>query len=393
MLQRTLITLRKRPRNMGAAPQLDTWHQKYDAWAGMNRMRKLVGTGFYVPPEWYQHFRMFPPPHNSSVEEETQNPLAHEEHQKSPHENERRMALRDELAKRSRDVASAGNRYMNLFWVTKPLDEMERSYHQCVSEMGLSHGEAVERVMKEHYAKQAVRRRVHALHLEEAKLSGKFVTMREGTAVIQALAFVHKGTLAPQQYAELSSNIRQKVHSKPTRYMKKKRLTQKKLEQQQKDQKEGEKVTTAAAMAEDTTVAAAPKELDAAQKAAEKAAAAKKLEAHQKKTAQEEAEMRLDDANADIEASVDDAANEATRVFVHTRDETLVGLRDRATRGAVDSSWHRHGGGFEADVPIPEKVFPSKAATAKTEGEKKPAATTTTTTTTQSHKPTAKSGG
>jgi hypothetical protein len=202
---------------MGVGPDYDVWWKKYDAWNALNRMRRLVGTGFYIPPEWYNHFRLFPPPHNTPMEEQTQNPQAHTEHQKGPYESASRMELRDALAKQSRGAASAGNRYMNLFWVTKPLDEMERSYYRYCADLGLSHEEAIQRVVREYHSREAVRMRVQAIQQEEAKLSGKFLTMREGTAVIHALAHVHGGQLAPHEFAALATGLRNHNTKRRTR--------------------------------------------------------------------------------------------------------------------------------------------------------------------------------
>eukprot|EP00759_Apiculatamorpha_spiralis_P053513 PhF_6_TR6228/c1_g1_i1/m.9403 len=207
MLRRSIPSYRKKPRNSNVAPQYDDWWKKYDAWTVMNRMSKLVGTGFYIPPEWYQHFRMFPPPHNMAREEQTHNHMANPQNQKSPYANETRMQVRQALAQHSRSAASAGNRYANLFWVMKPLDEMERSYYRYVSEFGYRHEEAVEKVVNEYYAKEATRTRVHSLHQEEARLSGKFITMKEGLAVIQALAHIQSSQMAPHEFAQMANRI------------------------------------------------------------------------------------------------------------------------------------------------------------------------------------------
>ena len=211
----------RHPRNTDVGPEYDRWFEKYDSWAAFNKMRKLAGTGFYVPPDWYQHFRMFPPPHNLAREEHTLNPHAHDPHIKTDFEkNEDRQNLRDELARASRSAASAGNRYMNIFWVQKPLDEMERSYYAYTADHGMTHEEAFRRVVDEYYAKQAVRMRVRQIQREEAALSGKCLSMKEGIALIHTLSTLQREQLPPQELATLSEGIREahKTHNKHTTF-------------------------------------------------------------------------------------------------------------------------------------------------------------------------------
>ena len=72
--------LRKRyPKNYGVAPRWDIWQNQYDAWKHLKRMSRLAGTGYYIPPKWYQHFRMFPPVSANPTEEQTLNPYANSE--------------------------------------------------------------------------------------------------------------------------------------------------------------------------------------------------------------------------------------------------------------------------------------------------------------------------
>ena len=221
MLRLTCRSRMKHPRNTDVGPEYDRWFEKYDSWAAFNKMRKLAGTGFYVPPDWYQHFRMFPPPHNLAREEHTLNPQAHDPHIKTEFEkNEDRHNLRDALGRASRSAASAGNRYMNIFWIQKPLDEMERSYYSYTSENGMTHEEAFKRVVDEYYAKQAVRMRVRQIQREEVALSGKCLSMKEGIALIHTLSTLQKQQLPPQELASLSESIRNthKAHSRHTSF-------------------------------------------------------------------------------------------------------------------------------------------------------------------------------
>lgn len=216
---RSTVTVRHlMPRNAGVAPKFDTWSDKYDAWRHMRRMGKLVGTGFYIAPNWYHHFRMFPPHTHHFKEEKTMNPHAVEEPTQEQFDSVTadRRALRDELARRSRTLASAGMRYFNIFWVKKPLDDAERRYHSLRRSTGLGHDDALKQVLAEFYQKQALRRRSHMIQAEEAQMTGKFLTMREAMSVVQLLSDAQKLSLAPHQFAEIAQSTRARAASGET---------------------------------------------------------------------------------------------------------------------------------------------------------------------------------
>lgn len=197
------------PKNMGVAPRHDLWREKYDAWAYLRRMGRIVGTGFYIPPEWYNHFRMFPPIQHNFLEEKTLNPHNDSEPTQSQqdHVAASRRAIRDELAKQSRSLASDGMRYFNMFWVEKSLDKAERQYYNN-KRRGFNHEEAIKAALEEYYSEMATKARVHLIQSEEAKVSGNFITMREAGAVLNVLTHIQSARLAPHQYGELADSIR-----------------------------------------------------------------------------------------------------------------------------------------------------------------------------------------
>ena len=208
MLVRSAPRCYKIPRNMGVAPRFDTWNEKYEAWGHLRRMAKLVGTGFYIPPEWYTHFRMFPPIQHNFTEEKTQNPF----NQPEPTQQQfipdaERQQLRQELAMKSRSLASEGMRYFNLFWVQKPIDQAERRYYRYRKD-GLTHQEAIKKVLQDFRDEQTVKKRAQLIQAEEAKLGGKFITMREAATVLKVLAQLQAHPMAPHEYAELASGLR-----------------------------------------------------------------------------------------------------------------------------------------------------------------------------------------
>lgn len=219
MMRTTFISRHMMSRNAGVAPKFDTWSDKYDAWRYMRRMSKLVGTGFYIAPNWYHHFRMFPPQSHSFKQEHTENPYAVEEPTQEQFDSvdSDRRALRDELARRSRSLASAGMRYFNIFWVKKPLDDAERRYFALRrGNAGLGHDDAMKQVLSEFYQKQALRRRSHMIQAEEAQMTGKFLTMREAMSVVQLLGDAQKMSLAPHQFAELAQSARSRTSNGET---------------------------------------------------------------------------------------------------------------------------------------------------------------------------------
>ena len=206
--------LYKMPKNAGVAPAFDAWPAAYEPWQHMRRVAKLVGTGFYIPPEWYNHFRLFPPvPHNFS-QEQTLNPKNDSEETQSDARSidDERQRLRDELSRRSRHVASHGMRYYNIFWVEKPLDRMERSYY-VMRRTGYTHTDAVKKVLQEFYEEIAVKKRIAAIQAEEAKMHGGFLTMTEATVVLQVLQKIKAEEYTPHRAAEFAKSQRREAQS------------------------------------------------------------------------------------------------------------------------------------------------------------------------------------
>ncbi|KEG13930.1 hypothetical protein DQ04_00711080 [Trypanosoma grayi] len=209
-MRQTLLLRYKMPKNMGVAPRFDTWNEPYEPWQHMKRMARLVGTGFYIPPEWYSHFRMFPPINHNFQQEKTLNPHNASEPTQDDTDtlSRERVALRDELARKSRLVASEGMRYYNIFWVRKPLDRMEKEYYE-LKRRGVEHSVAIKKVLQGFYDDLSVKRRVAAVQAEEAKLSGRFITMREATVVMGVLAQLHREQLTPHQVTLLAREQQQ----------------------------------------------------------------------------------------------------------------------------------------------------------------------------------------
>lgn len=206
-MKSTRLVAWKMPKNLAVAPEFDTWNQKYEPWAHLKAMGRLVGTGFYIPPEWYNHFRMFPP-QSSFHEEQTLNPHNEGDATQVRSElDETRAAVRAELGRRSRTLASEGMRYYNLFWVKKPIDEMERKYFKLTAN-GASHENALKMALEEYQEQLATKKRVSAIQAEEAKLSGNFITMREASAVVGALAHMRANRFAPHHASVLASEMR-----------------------------------------------------------------------------------------------------------------------------------------------------------------------------------------
>ena len=214
-MRSTCVLFRRHEKNKGVAPRWDIWQNKYDAWVHLKRMSKLAGTGYYIPPNWYQHFRMFPPISHNFHEERTLNPYANSEPTQLDMElDEGRQKLRQELGMKSRSLAAAGNRYFSQFWIQKPLDTMERKYYDLTSNKKLSHREAVDMLLKEHQKERQTRRRVQLIQAEQAKQSGKYITMREATALMSLLHHTH--SLPGAQAAEsLANTIQQQSIDAP----------------------------------------------------------------------------------------------------------------------------------------------------------------------------------
>ncbi len=208
------------------------WNEKYEPWRHLRNMGRLVGTGFYIPPEWYNHFRMFPPINNNFQEEKTLNPNNRSEPTQDGADtlSEERARLREELGQRSRSLAAEGMRYYNLFWVRKPLEDMERQYY-VFKGSGMSHDAAIRKTLGEFYTRLAERRRAALIQSEEARLSGEFLSMREAATVIGALAHLQRHELTPQQVTLLAQRKRADVvegdvlSARIERYAKKKEVT------------------------------------------------------------------------------------------------------------------------------------------------------------------------
>lgn len=213
-MRRSCAQLYKIPKNTGVAPRFDTWNEKYEPWEHMKRMGRLAGTGFYIPPEWYNHFRMFPPINHNFQQEKTLNPQNQSEptQDDTDHLSGERMALRDELARKSRLVASEGMRYYNIFWVRKPLDRMERQYYE-LKKKGVAHSVAIKKVLESFYDELTVKKRVAAIQAEEAKLSGKFISMREATVIMGVLTQLQKEQLTPHQVTLLAKERREAAYN------------------------------------------------------------------------------------------------------------------------------------------------------------------------------------
>ena len=210
--RRTDVLHFKLPRNLSVAPRYDIWNQKYEAWALLRRMGKLAATGFYIPPDWYYHFRMFPPISHNFQEEQTLNPYNDSEPTQSEFATESsRRALRDELARHSRGAATEGNRYMSLYWVQRPIDQMERRYWHYTRALGFHHELAIKKVIQEYHEEKGTRRRAAMIQSEEALLSGKFVTMREAMSVLEVLKQAQTSQLAPHQYTMLAAKANKSV--------------------------------------------------------------------------------------------------------------------------------------------------------------------------------------
>ncbi|KAG5482966.1 hypothetical protein LSCM4_07175 [Leishmania orientalis] len=213
-MRRSSWCLYKIPKNMGVAPRFDTWNEKYEPWEHLKRMGRLAGTGFYIPPEWYHHFRMFPPINHNFQQERTLNPHNASEptQDDTDHLSAERVALRDELARKSRLLASEGMRYYNVFWVRKPLDRMERQYYE-LRRKGVAHSVAIKQVLQMFYDDLTVKKRVAAIQAEEAKLSGKYISMREATVIMGVLTQLQKEQLTPHQVTLLAKEKREKAQA------------------------------------------------------------------------------------------------------------------------------------------------------------------------------------
>ncbi|ORC88053.1 uncharacterized protein TM35_000181100 [Trypanosoma theileri] len=213
-MRQTVLRRYKMPKNMGVAPRFDIWNEQYEPWQHMRRMARLVGTGFYIPPAWYSHFRMFPPIQHNFQQEKTLNPHNASEPTQDGSDtlSQERVALRDELARKSRLVASEGMRYYNIFWVRKPLDKMEKEYYD-LKRKGVAHSVAIKKVLQTFYDDLSIKKRVASIQAEEAKLSGRFITMREATVVLNVLAQLHREQLTPHQVTLLAKEQQEATES------------------------------------------------------------------------------------------------------------------------------------------------------------------------------------
>lgn len=178
-------------------------------------MGRLAGTGFYIPPEWYNRFRMFPPINHNYQQEKTLNP--HNQSEPTSHSvslDAERAQIRDELARKSRHLASEGMRYYNIFWVKKPLDRMEQDYFELTKKKGVAHAVAIKRVLEAFYDEIAAKKRVAAIQAEEAKRSGKFISMREAVVVMSILSQIQRDQLTPHQASLLAKTQYERVHGR-----------------------------------------------------------------------------------------------------------------------------------------------------------------------------------
>ncbi|CUI14568.1 Hypothetical protein, putative [Bodo saltans] len=340
-MRRNGVLLWKVPKNRSVAPQFDVWNEKYEPWAHMKRMGKIVGTGFYIPPEWYNHFRMFPPMHHNFQQEKTLNP----QNASEPTQDDRtsisaeRLKLRDELARKSRALATEGMRYYNLFWVQKPLDAMERQYFR-LQKQGVPHNVAIKKVLQEFYDSLAVKQRVAHIQSEEAKLSGGFITMREATTVLAVLAQLQKEQLTPHQVATLAADRHREVQSG--------------------DIVQGTAETVVAAAA--TPAAAPTATTDAAPSTTDVATSAKADDA----TAVDASATEAMNAAA-LSAMLDDEAGSSaptSSLKVTVKDspsDSLPKLRQTATDETGDFEWF--GMGVSYDIPIDSPATPAPATT------------------------------
>lgn len=213
-MRRTFGFLYKTPKNIGVAPRYDIWNEKYEPWEHMRRMGRLVGTGFYIPPGWYNHFRMFPPINHNFQQEKTLNP-----HNRSDPTSElnsslssKRIAIREELGRKSRLLASEGMRYYNIFWIQKPLDRMEKQYFD-LERKGIRHDVALKKVLEAFYNEITAKKRVAAIQAVEAKLSGKFISMREAVVIMNVLSQLQNKQFSPHQASQLSKYQYNRSHN------------------------------------------------------------------------------------------------------------------------------------------------------------------------------------
>ena len=97
----------------------------------------------------------------------------------------------------------------------KPIDDMEAEYWKLVRTKGFAHDAAIRHVLKQHHEKQAVRARVHAIQAEEAKFTGKFITMREAMSVLNLFNAVQEQSLQTQEYSDVAKELRDRYEDDP----------------------------------------------------------------------------------------------------------------------------------------------------------------------------------
>lgn len=213
-MRRNFSFLYKTPKNIGVAPRYDVWNEKYEPLEHMRRMGRLVGTGFYIPPEWYNHFRLFPPINHNFQPEKTLNPTNRSEPtgEMSSSLSTERMSIRNELKKKSRLLASVGSRYYNIFWIRKPLDRMEKNYFD-LERKGVRHDVALTKVLQTFYDELAAKKTVLAMQAAEAKISGKFISMKEAVVVINVLSQLQNKHFSPHQASLLVKHQFRRSHN------------------------------------------------------------------------------------------------------------------------------------------------------------------------------------
>lgn len=213
-MRRCSSYLYKTPKNIGIAPRYDVWGEKYEPWEHMRRMGRLAGTGFYIPPEWYNHFRLFPPINHNFLPENTLNPKNRSEPvgEMNSTLSSERMSIRNELKKKSRLLASVGSRYYNIFWIRKPLDRMEKKYFD-LEKKGVRHDVALTKVLKEFYDELTTKKTVIAMQAAEAKISGKFISMGEAVVVINVLSQLQNKHFSPHQASLLAKQQYSRSHN------------------------------------------------------------------------------------------------------------------------------------------------------------------------------------
>jgi hypothetical protein len=337
-MRRTALLSVRLPREMGLAPEHAKWRQEYEPWKHLRRTANLAGTGFYIPPEWYQHFRMFPPVQNQFLEEQTLNPYNDSE-QTQPAADQKdalRNEIRKELGMHSRSMAAEGNRYFNIFWVEKSMDKAERSYH-LYKGRGYTHTEAIRKALEEYYEEQTLKKRAHIIQCEEAKLSGKFLTMREASSMLTALSRMTTLTLAPHEFSVLAGETAEAVATTPVKRGRSRTIPR-------AVEIKSSPATADATTDGSTTTAAAPgAEPVPSPAAADQAVAPTEAPAADATAPATSPANTANDLSAfDLADILEQDASQVTVVeAVETAGESLPKLRERSLGGVGHSGWYK----------------------------------------------------